>query len=316
MSEFQETTKQVRKKPKIIAVIPAYNEEKTIATVIIETEKHVNKIIVVDDGSTDHTAEIAQRMGAIVIQHPQNMGKGAALKTGFKEALKHNPDIVVTLDADLQHNPSEIPKLVKPIIEGKADLVIGSRYVNGAETNIPCYRKIGLKIIHALSSKTVTKTIKDTQSGFRAFKAQVLNILTQYEARGYGVETEQLTLAVKYGLKIAEIPVTIKYDVEKPSKKNPFTHGAEIIATIIRIMTLEQPLKYLGIPSVVLLMAGIIAAVQLIAEFNKTRYFSIPAAIISLGLTLLGAILATTALTFYTLTQILKKIEEMRNIGH
>jgi len=298
----------VKPKPKIVACLPAYNEEKTIAKVIILTQKYADEVIVVDDGSTDMTAKIAEKLGAIVLKHVRNMGKGIALKTALSYAKKLGPDIVVILDADGQHDPDEIPKLIQPIIEGKADLVIGSRYVKGAEANIPTYRKIGLAILNILS-KTSIKTVKDTQSGFRAFKAKYIDILTKYEAKGYGVEMEQLAMAQKHGLKIIEVPVTIRYDVEKPSKKNPIVHGLELIATLTRLVTLERPLIYLGIPSAAMLVAGATAIVYLILLFNETRYFSIPIAIISLGLILLGTILATAALTFHALSIILKKIE-------
>jgi len=311
----KESTQQIKRKPKVIAAIPAYNEEKTVAAVILETEKYVDKIIIVDDGSTDHTAEIARRMGATVIQHAVNKGYGAAIISLLKKALEEDADIAVTLDADGQHDPRYIPYLTKPILENKADIVIGSRFLG--KTKMPKYRKIGVKTITALSNVATKLNITDAQSGFRAYSKKALQkIVPQLSEQGMGISLQILQIANQARLKIAEVPITIEYNVEKPSKKNPLTHGVELVATIIRITALEQPLKYLGIPSVVLLMAGIIAAVQLIAEFNKTRYFSIPAAIISLGLTLLGAILATTALTFYTLTQILKKIEEMRNIGH
>ena len=191
----------MNKKPKIIAVIPAYNEEKTIAAVLLETEKYVDKIIVVDDGSTDHTAEIARRMGAIVISHPKNIGKGAALRTGFKEALKHNPDIIITLDADLQHNPNEIPKLVQPIIEGKADMTIGSRYIKGGKMDAPLYRRIGLAIINKLHKTP----IKDTQSGYRAYNRKAAKIVLQTKTKGYGIETEQIQVALKNKIKVVEV---------------------------------------------------------------------------------------------------------------
>ena len=297
-----------KQKARIIACIPAYNEEKTIAKVVILTQKYADKVIVVDDGSTDMTAEIAQKLGAIVLKHNKNMGKGAALKTALQKAKQLNPDIIITLDADGQHNPNEIPKLIKPILEGKADMVIGSRYAKGAKTNIPTYRKIGLTILGILSKGSI-RIVKDTQSGFRAFKAKYIDILSSYQAKGYGVETEQLAIAQKHRLKIVEVPVTIRYDVEKPSKKNPIAHGLELVATIIRLITQERPLLYLGIPSAITLTAGGAATIYLIWLFNKTRYFSIPIAIIALGLTLLGTVLATAAVILYAIARIKNSVK-------
>jgi len=119
-------------KPFIIACIPAYNEEATIAKVIIQTQKYVDKIIVCDDGSSDLTGLIAERLGAEVIRHERNLGKGAALRSLFKKAKELKAEIIVTLDADFQHDAADIPKLIKPILDGEADVVVGSRYFKGA----------------------------------------------------------------------------------------------------------------------------------------------------------------------------------------
>src|SRR3972149_7570530 len=126
----------------IVACIPAYNEENAIAKVLIETSKHVDKTLVCNDGSKDMASEIAQRLGATVFEHPQNMGKGAALRTLFEACKSLHPDAVVTLDADWQHDAKEIPKLVEPILKGVADVVIGSRFLN-SDKNTPNYRKVG-----------------------------------------------------------------------------------------------------------------------------------------------------------------------------
>lgn len=158
---------------------------------------------------------------------------------------------------------------------------------------------------------TTGQGLADAQSGLRAYSRKALEIIApKLTETGMGVSLQILRIAQQTDLKIVEIPVNVKYDVEKPSKKNPLAHGAELIVTLTKMLTLEKPLRYLGMPSAALLAAGTIAAIQLVEQFNRTRYFSVPLAIISLGLTLLGAILATTALTFYALSVILKKIEQ------
>ena len=296
------------KKPKIIAVIPAYNEEKAIATVILETEKHVDKIIVVDDGSTDHTAEIARRMGAIVISHPKNMGYGAALITGFKEALKQGADIIVTLDADGQHDPYDIPRLVKPILEEKVDMVIGSRFL--AETKMPKYREIGVKTITKISNIAIKTGITDAQSGYRAYKSSSLKkILPLLTEKGMGLSLQLLSKAIQYNFKIKEVPTRISYEVEKPSTKNPLAHGIELITTIIKEISERHPLLYIGLPGIAMIIVGLIAGICLLQIFNSTRYFSLPLAIIAMGATLTGIILATTALTLRAIIEQIKKLK-------
>ncbi|MEM3713428.1 MAG: glycosyltransferase family 2 protein [Nitrososphaeria archaeon] len=293
------------KQPYIIACIPAYNEEKSIAKVIIQTKKYVNKIIVCDDGSVDMTADIAEALGAIVLKHTKNMGKGSALKTLLQYAKQLNPDIVVTLDADNQHDPNDIPKLLKPIMEGKADLVIGSRYVLGSKTETPLYRRVGLKIINWLSGK---KRVKDTQSGFRAYPLKTIDLMLQCESKGYSIEAEQLALAIKNKLKILEIPVTIKYKgIEKPSKKNPIKHGMELVGIAIRLIVEEKPLQLLGLPGIILITVGLIGGTYLLIYFNITRYFSIPIALITLGALFIGTILFVTALILYSLTRLMNR---------
>jgi len=297
------------KKPKIVACIPAYNEEKYIAKVILQAKPYVDEIIVCNDGSTDMTEEIAKALGATVINHPENMGKGAAIKALFKEALKHEPDIIVCLDADGQHDPSEIPKLIQPILNGEAEMVIGSRYLGEIRTEIPFYRRIGLAIINYLTRKTSKQPIRDTQSGFRAFTASTITHIQDFESNGYGVESEQLAIATKKGIRIKEVPINIKYKgLEKTSKKQPVAHAGEILSLILRLIVEEKPLQYLGIPGMFFIFFGISLATYLLWLFNTTRYFSIPIALITLGAVVTGITLTIAALTLYALKRVTEKL--------
>ena len=297
------------KKLKIIACIPAYNEEKCIAKVILQTKPYVDEILVCNDGSTDMTEQIAKALGATVINHPKNLGKGAAIRTLFKEALKHNPDIVICLDADGQHDPNEIPKLIQPILNGEAEMVIGSRYLGEIKTEVPFYRKIGLAIINYLTRKTSKQPIKDTQSGFRAFTTNTIKHIQNFESNGYGVESEQLSIATKKGIKIKEVPITIKYKgLEKTSKKQPIAHAGEILSLILRLVVEEKPLQYLGIPGMLFVFSGIFLASYLLWLFNTTRYFSIPIALITLGAVVTGITLIIAALTLYALKRVAEKL--------
>ena len=188
----------------IIAVIPAYNESQNIEKIIQETRKYVSSVIVVDDGSSDNTASIVVSTGVKLIRNEYNMGKGAALKKGFLECYKSDPDIIVALDADGQHNPSDIPALIKPIEDGKADIVIGSRFVSNKSMEIPKYRQRGLSFINYFNN-TLTKTrVKDTQSGFRVYSLNASKIVPKCRATGYGIETEQLFTAESNNYRILE----------------------------------------------------------------------------------------------------------------
>ena len=311
MLGFKESLKLTERKPLVVACIPAYNEEKTIARLVLQTMKYVDKVIVCDDGSTDLTGEIAKRLGAIVVKHERNLGKGAALRSLFDAGRKIGADIFVTLDADGQHDPCEIPKLVEPIVNGGAHVVIGSRYVKGAISDTPFYRRIGLKAVNFLCRRTLKRSIvRDTQSGFRSFTIEALDRIGSFESKGFGVESELLMLAFKKGLRVVEVPVTIRYHgLVNTSKRNPLSHGGEIMGVIIRMIVEERPLLYLGLPGILLLMISIVLGSYMLWLFNVSRYFSIPIALMTLGTVSLGTVLIITALILYALNRLFKRLK-------
>lgn len=286
--------------PHVVACIPALNEEKNIGSIIEKTREYVDKIVVCDDGSSDLTTVIAGRFGAVVTAHSVNRGKGAALRTAFTHAKTMGSDIVVMLDADGQHDPSEIPALIEPISSGLADVVIGSRYVEGSEMNAPSYRQFGLRVVNTFSSKTGKHNVSDTQSGFRAFSARALDVMLRSETNGYGVETEQLALAQREGLRIVEVPVTITYGEEKTSKLNPLSHFAELFETLLRLVVEDRP-SVIGIPGFGLMRIGVISGLYFLWSFNVNRYFSLPIALITIGTSLMGMLLIITSLLLYAI---------------
>lgn len=223
-----------------MAGIPAFNEEKYIAKVILKTRRHVNEIIVVNDGSSDMTGEIARALGATVIDHPKNLGYGAAIRSILEEAKKRNPDVVVILDGDDQHDPDEIPKLIKPILEGKADIVIGSRFLGRSEQ--PFWRRLGVKLITWLlkKSSSLPPYITDAQSGFRAYSNKALHAI-KLKDNNMAVSIEILVQAMDHKLNIEEVPITIKYHKDS-STHNPLVHGAILIIKILRLFV-ERRLK-------------------------------------------------------------------------
>ena len=213
----------------LVAIIPAFNEEEALPDVIAKTLKYVDKVIIVNDGSIDKTAEVAIEAGAEVINHSTNLGKGEALKSGFKAV--GNDSIIITIDGDGQHNPDEIPDLIKPIIENGADLVNGSRYMNGPEENTPAYRRVGQRVLDIATNISAGITVTDSQSGFRAFSPKSKSCF-RFKDTGFGIESEMLVDAAEAGLKIVEVPITVRYDVDG-STKDPITHGVGVLLRII-----------------------------------------------------------------------------------
>ena len=289
----------------LVAVIPVYNEADSIEEIVNKTSKYARNIIVVDDGSTDDTVKVCRSLFVKLIRNSRRMGKGVALKRGIIDAMKLDPEIIVTLDGDGQHDPDDIPKIIRPIQQTEADIVIGSRYDETAINEVPSRRKFGLSLINRTNSLLTRTHIKDSQSGFRAYDGAIIEKIISYTSTGYGVETEQLALADSYGFVIAEVPVVIRYNgLKNTSKKNSFHHGAIIMFTILRILFEKRPLIFFGLSGVMLLILALATGTQMLNLFNETRYFSIPLGLIALGLVLCGGFLILVSFIFYALAKI------------
>ena len=195
--------------PLVVVGIPAFNEEKTIARVILGAQKHSHIVVVCDDGSADLTAEIAEHLGAVVVRHEKNLGYGAALQSLLKSAKQLNADVFVTLDSDGQHDPSEIPQLIKPIEDKLAQVVLGSRFIEKTGTaNMPTYRRMGVKVITKLSNGTSKDGVSDSQSGFRAYSKMAVEKLDGISENGMAASIELLRAVHKNGLKVCEVPIS------------------------------------------------------------------------------------------------------------
>jgi len=271
-----------------IACIPAYNEELTIGNIVSETLKYVDKVIVCNDGSRDRTALLAKEAGAIVVSHISNRGKGAALKSAFHEALKYKPEVVIMLDSDGQHCPDDIPAILKPILDGVADVVVGSRYLENSITNAPLYRRLGLSILNALFRLGSVADICDTQSGFRAFNREAFLELSDLKESGYNIETEQLFKLNRSGFRIVEIPINVNYDVHTPSKKNPVLHGFEVTKYVLNLIIHQKSLNIINKSSILKYIIGLITVMYFIYILNRTYFSNTSIVIISIVFTFMG----------------------------
>lgn len=243
----------------VAVLLPAYNEEIAIASMILLSSKYADEVIVIDDGSNDRTYEIAQLTNATVLHHNVNKGKGVALKTGFEYAKDY--DIIVTIDADGQHNPEEIPKLIKPILEGKADIVNGSRYLNGHDTSTPTYRRVGQTVLDTATNIASGIKLTDTQSGFRAFSSKSIEFF-EFNPDGFGIESDMLIEASNNNLSICEVDITVRYDVQTTTE-NPIIQGLSVLMRILEIMRFNRPLYFYGIGGSIILFFGILIIVAL-----------------------------------------------------
>jgi len=292
----------------IVIGIPAFNEEKKIAPIIANLQKLSYSVIVCNDGSTDMTSEIAEKMGAIVIHHPKNLGYGAAIRSIFLKAVELNCDVLVTFDGDGQHRVGDIPTLTDPIIRDDADLVIGSRFLNKESNSVPKYRKVGIKTITKLSNISTGGKITDAQSGFRAYNKKTLNEILPSDY-GMGVSTEILIKASKKGLRITEVPIVVLYEGDT-STHHPVSHGASVILSTMKFTSIEHPLKFYGIPGLILLTIGLFFVVWTIQTFSETRQIITNMSLIGIGTTILGMILLLTSIMLYSLVNV---VRERRN---
>jgi len=284
--------------PKILVAMPAYNEERYIGSVILKAQQYADEVIVVDDGSTDGTSKIARLAGATVIRHEENRGYGAAIQSLLAEAKKKNPDILIVLDADSQHNPEDIPPLIKPILEG-FDLVIGSREQQRGK--IPPYRRIGLRVLSYFSGMLSRKKLSDSESGFRVFSRKALTVLELRES-GMAVSAETIANAAEKGLKITEVPISIIYTKDS-STLNPIRHGLGVLARILAMISERRPLFFFGLGGSILTALGLIGGVRTLHIVSVTGIMPAGTALLSVLLLTIGIFSIFTGIILHTLVR-------------
>ena len=289
---------------KITIGIPAYNEEKNIALIITKLKKITDSIIVCDDGSSDMTAEISKNLGATVISHKKNMGYGVAINSIFQKSKELNVDLLVTFDADGQHRVEDIQKVIEPIKNNVADLVIGSRFLD-KKSDVPNYRKIGIKVITQVTNASIRKKLTDSQSGFRAYNGQVLSQIFPSDM-GMGISTEILIKSSSKGLRIMEVPITILYS-GNTSTHNPVSHGTSVLFSTIKFTSIEHPLKFYGIPSVIFLIIGVIFTTLAVQYYIDVGRLNSNLTLIGGGAVLIGIIFFICAVLLYSLVSVVRE---------
>ena len=289
---------------KITIGIPAYNEEKNIASIITKLKNITDSIIVCDDGSSDMTSEISKNLGAVVISHKKNMGYGAAIRTIFQKSIELDSDILVTFDADGQHRIDDVNKILQPLKNNEADIVIGSRFLDN-ESKVPNYRKIGIKVITQVTNASLKKKLTDSQSGFRAYNKQALTQISPSEM-GMGISTEILIKASNKGLRIAEIPITILYH-DDASTHNPVSHGTSVLISTIKFTSIEHPLKFYGIPSIIFLIIGSAFTYSAIQYYVEIGRLNTNLTVIGAGAILIGLVLLISAILLYSIVNVVRE---------
>lgn len=286
----------------ITVVFSAYNEEMSIGSIILLTRIYADRVIVVDDASSDQTAKIAKKAGAEVIINKTNRGKGASLETGFKAAVHLGADIIVTMDSRGHHNPDDIPRLIDPIITGGADVVNGTRYLNSVDRNTPVYRRVGQTILGKLANKKSDRT-RDSQITFRAFAASTKDII-HFDIYDLTKEDEMLADAGKSGLRIKEVEIGTHYNFEDPVQA-PLKYVLGILRTVVRDIETNKPLYFYAVPGFALATCGFYMGLKfleaLVLGIESLHFWYV---LVMVFLSVAGVYMTVTGIVIHSLAEV------------
>jgi len=289
---------------KIAIFIPAYNEERTVGSSVL-LAKEYGAVFVIDDGSDDRTADIAQKSGAIVIAHKKNAGYGAAMKSALAAARKMDASAFVFMDADGQHDADEIPVVAGPVLDGNADFCQGSRFL-GKFVSAPAGRREGVAFINKLTSAHNGKKEVDSQCGFRAISKKAAERII-IAADGYAGCAEMVTSAQQAGLRVMEAPVHVKYFSER---NNPFQQGAGLVDYVAGQVIRKNPLALFAGLGAVLLAISALLGVFVVDTFYTRHELATGSAFLTVFFGIAGMIMVLIGLNLYTLKKVLETREK------
>jgi glycosyltransferase involved in cell wall biosynthesis len=300
-----------------VALIPAYNEERFIGSLVLAASAYADLVIVVDDGSCDRTVEIAKKAGATVIQHQVNQGKAAAVNTGFNYVCQLNPAAVVMLDGDGQHSADDIPVVLAPVLDGVADIVVGSRFL-GLKSQIPAYRQVGQHGLTLATNLASGVRVSDSQSGYRAFSARALEELS-FGQGGFSIESEMQFLAREHRLRVCEVPIKVVY--AERAKRNPVGHGMQVVNGILRMVGQTRPLLYFGMAGFSLFTIGALLGLYMIDIYTRTHTLAVGYGMITVMLCVVGMLLFFAGVMLHSTREMMLElrrslIERVARKGH
>jgi glycosyltransferase involved in cell wall biosynthesis len=292
-----------RVQPQTSVVIPAYNEEVAIGSVVLGAKQFSDQVIVIDDGSTDRTAQLAELAGAKVIRLERNSGKANALMCGLNIPENHGCTAIVVMDGDGQHRPEDIFSVIAPVLAGEADLVIGSRFM-AKGNHVPAYRRVGQTILNRFTNINSKIKVSDTQSGLRALSPKAIKNL-DFASDNYNIESDMIVHFANRGLIIKEVPIAVRYDVPNGHKKNSLTMGMGLMTNVIATIGYKRPLIVFGVPGLILMIGGLFVGFSTMFDIHLfgSWMFQLLTAI---SLVLMGGFLCVSALTLNSLALLMK----------
>ncbi|MFN8530368.1 MAG: glycosyltransferase family 2 protein [Anaerolineae bacterium] len=292
-----------QRKQKTVVVIPAFNEERFIGSVVLKARQYVDTVIVVDDGSADSTRDIALAAGAVVVPLDQNGGKGLALNSGFRKAREYDPAVVVTLDGDWQHMPEQIDQVAEPVLNGDADIVVGSRYLQ-SDSDVPVARVLGHWGFTTLTNVLSGVSLTDSQSGYRAFSPRAVQELS-FSSKSFSVESEMQFLARDHHYKVVEVPIIIRYD-DKP-KRSVIKHGFNVLDGLLYLVVQHRPLLFFSVPGIAAMLIALFLGLQVVQSYAVSQTLAIGTGLLVVLFFLTGLFFVFTGFILWSLRALLDR---------
>jgi glycosyltransferase involved in cell wall biosynthesis len=281
-----------------MVAIPAYNEERYIGSLVLRARQLGLTVLVVDDGSTDQTAEIAAAAGALVERHAVNRGKAAALNTAFRVARSRQAEVLVVLDGDSQHDVQQIEPLIAPIHSGEADIVVGSRFLPESNGAIPGLRRLGQRAMTLLTNAGSGVQLTDSQSGFRAFSRRAVETIL-FQTSGFSAEVEMQFLARQHALRLREVPISASYF--DPPKRNAFRHGAQVLHGVLSLIGRHRPLLFFGSLGLLFGLIGLSFGILVTSIYQAHRILAVGYSLITVLCLIVGLLALFTAIVLHSI---------------
>jgi glycosyltransferase involved in cell wall biosynthesis len=295
-----------------LVAIPCFNEELAIGTCVLLARQHADTVLVIDDGSSDRTSDVARAAGATVIRHAVNSGKGAAVRTAFDYAFEHGFEAMVMMDGDGQHNPAEIPSLFAPVLATDAtrkDMALGFRF--GDKTEMPGWRRVGKRVLDYATAAGGAGVVTDSQCGYRAYSRRAIEAFSErLKNEGFGTESEQLVIAREAKLTFQNVPISCAYDDIDGSTKGPIQHGIEVLSNIVHMFTMRRPLLSIGLPSLLVFVAAVAIAYKAFEFYATTRIFPTASALTAATLGILATFGLFSSLILNFMARLERTIEK------
>jgi glycosyltransferase involved in cell wall biosynthesis len=293
---------------RVVVIIPAFNEERSVGSVVLRLRQLVETVIVVDDGSDDATGDVARLAGANVVIHPTNSGYGAAIRTGLTTAQTLDASAVVLMDADGQHRVEDLRDVVRPILDDEADVVVGSRFADG-RTRVPHVRRIAQHGLTWLSNVGSGIKLTDSQSGMRAFSPRAVDALL-LTSTSMSAASEMQFLASDANLRVREVPIEVRYFGE--AKRNPVGQGLDVLNGILRLISERRPLLFFGLPGLILVLVGLVFGLDVVLTFDRVRVLLVGELIVGVALGVVGTLSLFTGIMLNALQDVVAELRSRR----